>query len=140
MEKPTRTVALIYGYAVCLVALITLLISVPNMVNSIIDLSDPLHGGGYYSQEKQPSLASYENYKMDVLSAPQESGRANQAAYVPDDTTLRAMYEAARADRIAAATHIARRTIIVFGLLTVIAILIFLFHFRWLRSLSKATG
>jgi len=140
MEKPTRTVSLIYGYAVCLVTLITLLISVSNVVNSIIDLSDPLHGGVYCTAGKQPSLASYENYKMDVLSAPQEGGKADQAAYVPDEATLRAMYEAARADRIATATHIARRTIIVFGLLTVIAVLLFLIHIRWLRSLSKVAA
>jgi hypothetical protein len=138
MEKPPRTVALIYGYAVCLVAIITLLISVPNMVNSIIDLGDPLHAGWYNSQGKQANLASYEIYKMDILSVPQEAGKTGQAAYIPDETTLRAMFEAARADRIASATHIARRTIIVFALLTVISVVIFWIHVRWMRSLAKS--
>jgi uncharacterized YccA/Bax inhibitor family protein len=127
MEKPPRTVALIYGYAVCLVAIITLLISVPNMVNSIIDLGDPLHAGWYNSQGKQANLASYEIYKMDILSVPQEAGKTGQA-----------VFEAARADRIASATHIARRTIIVFALLTVISVVIFWIHFRWMRSLAKS--
>jgi hypothetical protein len=139
MEKPVRTIVLIYGYAVCLVAIITLLISVPNMVNSMIDLTDPLHAGGYYSPVKQANVASYEIYKMELLSAPQEAGKAGQATYVPDEVTLRAMYETARADRIASATHIARRSIIVFGMLAVISIVIFLFHFRWMRSLSKSS-
>ena len=139
MEKPPRTAALIYGYAVCLVAIITLLISIPNMVNSIIDLSDPLYAGGYYSPGKQANLASYEIYKMEILSAPQEATKSGQAAYIPDETTLRVMYEAARADRIALATHIARRTIIVFALLTVISVVIFWIHFRWMRSLARST-
>ncbi len=137
MEKPQRTVALIYGYAVCLVAIITLLISVPNVVNSLMDLSDPIHAGNYYSPGKQASLASYEIYKMDILSQPQEGGAAGQTTYVPDEATLKAMYEAARVDKIASAVHIARRSIIVFGLLTLISILIFWFHFRWVRAVSR---
>ena len=136
MEKPHR-IAIIYGYAVCLVAIITLLISVPNMVNSLFDLADPIHSGGYYSPGRQASMASFENYKMDVLSAPLGEGKTGTEAYVPDDQTLRAMYEAARADKIASALHIARRTIVVFGLLTVISVLLFIFHFRWIRALSK---
>ncbi|SYZ74511.1 hypothetical protein TRIP_C90139 [Candidatus Zixiibacteriota bacterium] len=137
MEKPHR-IAMIYGYAVCLVAIITLLIAIPNMVNSIIDLGDPIHSGGFYSPAKQPSLASFENYKMDVLSTPQSEGKTGVTAYVPDDQTLRAMYEAARDDKIASALHIARRTIVVFGLLTIISALLFIIHFRWMRTLSKA--
>ena len=102
-----------------------------------MDLSDPIHAGNYYSPGKQASLASYEIYKMDILSQPQDAGASGQAAYVPDEATLKAMYEAARADKIASAVHIARRSIIVFGLLTVISILLFWFHFRWVRTTSK---
>ncbi len=127
-----------YGYAVCLVAIITLLISIPNMVNSIIDLVDPIYAGGYYSPGKQASLASLENYKMDILSAPQAEGKTGQGAYVPDDLTIRAMYEAAKSDKIASAIHIARRTIIVFGLLTLFSAVLFIIHFRWMRTLTKA--
>ena len=44
MEKSFR-VAQIYGYLVCLVAVITFLISITQLVNSMIDLTDPIHAG-----------------------------------------------------------------------------------------------
>lgn len=138
MEKSNR-IPMIYGYSVCLVAIITLLISIPNMVNSIIDLFDPIHAGVPYSSRPSASLASFETYKMDILSQSLESNKAAQPGYIPDDQTLRAMFDAAKADRIASAVHIARRTIIVFGLLAVISIVLFIIHFRWMRSISRAT-
>jgi hypothetical protein len=98
MEKPHR-VAQFYGYTVCLVTVITFLISVTSLVNAIIDLGDPIHAGPSFSMEKAPSLASFENYKMDVLKAPQKEGETSKGAYVPDEQTLRAMYEAAKTDK-----------------------------------------
>ena len=43
MEKDkTQRIQMVYGYAVCLVAVITFLISVTSMVYAVIDLTDPL--------------------------------------------------------------------------------------------------
>jgi hypothetical protein len=74
MEKPHR-MAQIYGYIVCLVAVITFIICLANIIPSIIDLSDPLHAGSIYGMQNSPSLASFENYKMDILKS---SGYADQ--------------------------------------------------------------
>jgi hypothetical protein len=136
MEKPPK-IALIYGYLICLVAIITLLIAIPSLVNSIIDLSDPIHANNSYSSARQASLASFENYKMDILTSPQKEGQSTVPGYIPDDQTLRAMYEAAKADKIQSALHIAHRTIIVFSLLTIISVVLFITHFKWMRNLSK---
>ena len=124
MEKPNR-IAVIYGYAVCLVTVITVLISVTAIVTAIIDLSDPIHAWG----QRGPSLASFENYKMDTLKSQKES------AYVPDDQTIRNMYEAAKTDRIQSVRHRSHRSIITSGLLTLICIALFGTHWRWLNRL-----
>ncbi len=130
MEKQHK-IAQIYGYAVCLVTVVTFLISVTSLVNAIIDLSNPLHAERGF--RGAPSLASYENYKMDVLKSPQA-----ELAYVPDDQTLRAMYEAAKDNQIQSVKHRALRSIIVTGLLIVLCVVLFGTHWRWMRKLAKA--
>jgi len=131
MEKQHR-IAHIYGYAVCLVTVITFLISVTSLVNAIIDRGDPLHVV-IFSRSGTPSLASFENYKMDVLKSPQK-----EAAYVPDDQTLHTMYEAAKAEKIQSVQHRTRRAIIVDSMLIVFCVVLFGTHWRWMRKLSKA--
>ena len=128
MEKQSK-IPMVYGYAVCLVALITFLISGASIVNAIIDMGDPLHASRSYGA-KSPSLASFENYKMDILKSPEK-----EQAYVPDDATLRAMYEAAKEDRIQTSRHNSIRTLLVNGLLVVVCVVLFIFHWRWIRKL-----
>ncbi len=82
-------------------------------------------------------MASYELYKVDIL-AEYHGMKTDSTSYIPDEATIRAMYEAAKEDKIQSATHIARRTVIVFTLLTIIAVVLFVIHFRWMRALAKA--
>ncbi len=131
MEKQHR-IAHIYGYAVCLVTVITFLIAVTSFVNAIIDRGDPLHVAGF-SRSGRPSLASFENYKMDVLKSP-----AKESAYVPDDQTLHAMYAASKAEKIQSVQHSTRRSIIVDSILIVLCIVLFSTHWMWMRKLAKA--
>ena len=134
MEKQHRF-AHLYGYAVCLVAVITFLISSASLVGAIFDLSDPLHAGGFGFRD--PSLASFENYKMDVLRSPQPREQSSAPAYVPDEQTLHAMYEAAKDDRIQSASLRARRTIAVDTLLILVCLALFATHWIWLRRLGR---
>ena len=127
MEKKQR-IAQIYGYVVCLVTVITFLISVTHLVNAIIDLIDPL-----YARHSDLNLASFENFKMDALKSTQK-----EPAYVPDDQTLRAMYEAAKADIIKSVQHRTRRSIIVNSLLIALCFALFGTHWRWMRKLARA--
>ncbi len=135
MEKQNK-MAQLYGYAVCLVAVITFLISMTSLVGAIFDLSDPLHSRGMGFGRGQPSLASFENYKMDLLKSPQEGLQSSAAAYVPDDETFRAMYEAARTDGIQSVRLQSYRSITVDSLLIVVCILLFVFHWFWIRRLA----
>jgi hypothetical protein len=62
-------VAQFYGYSVCLVAVIALLISVGSLAAAVLDWSDPLHAVDIVAYP-QRSLASFETYKMDILNPP----------------------------------------------------------------------
>lgn len=136
MEKPHR-MAQIYGYIVCLVALITFIICLANIIPAIMDLGDPLHAGPAWSNQSQPSLASFENYKMDVLKSTSKEGEQKELSYIPDDQTLRAMYEAAKEDRIATARHGSVRTIVVTSIIIIASIILFITHWMWMRRLMK---
>ena len=74
MEKKTK-IPQVYGYAVCIVAIITILISVTTLINSVMDASDPLYAWGGDQQ-----LSSFENFKVDAL----KSGK-DEAYYLPND-------------------------------------------------------
>ena len=128
--------AQVYGYLVCLVSVITFLICTTSMINAVIDLGDPLHAG--YMRENAPSLASYENYKMDMMKSSQQNGGAANSNYTPDDQTLRAMYESAKAEKINKEKHDANRTIIVSGILLAICIILFTTHWKWMRKLARS--
>ena len=136
MEQRNR-IAQLYGYAVCLACVITFLVSVGTLVGAMFELSDPLHasaGGSYY---RQPSLASFENYKMDVLRPPQEGKELAAQGYTPDDQTLRTMYDAAKNDRIQYVRLQARRTITVDTLLIGVCFVLFVLHWVWLRRIGR---
>jgi hypothetical protein len=136
MEKPHR-MSQIYGYTICLVAVITFIICMANIVNSIIDMGDPIHSGDIWAQANSPSLASFENYKMDILKNSKNDQQKTEINWTPDDKTLRSMYEAARTERIDKANHIAYRSIMTNGLLILISVILFTLHWVWMRRLSK---
>lgn len=136
MEKPHR-MAQIYGYIVCLVSVITFIICLANIIPAITDLGDPLHAGPVYAMQNSPSLASFENYKMDILKAKNKEGSESNQTYTPDDKTIQIMYEAAKADKMQTALHQAKRSIIVSSIIILFSIALFLTHWLWLRRLDK---
>lgn len=131
MEKP-NIISKIYGYAVCLVTVITFLICVSDLVNAIIDRGDPLHAGFYGSN--QQALASYEIYKVETLKSFKSESDPAKATLVPDEKTMHAMYDAARQDKITAEMHRINKSMLVDTLLIVVCIILFITHWRWLRK------
>ena len=134
-----RIVAQMYGYIICLVAVITFLINVGMIITAIFDLGDPLHARSY----EKPSVASFEIYKMDVLGAQRTQTttgieqKQTASVYVPSDSTLRVMYETTRNDRIQSVKFQSRKTITANSLLLLVSIGLFAFHWNWLRKLAK---
>lgn len=131
MEKSTKIIQ-IYGYTICLVAVITFIIAAVSLFNAVIDRSEPLHAG--WSQPGTPSLASFENYKMDILTANAKNGDKQSSNFVPDDKTLRLMYEAAKNDKIQKNLHNSNKDLLVSSIMIIIAISIFLTHWLWMKK------
>jgi len=83
-------------------------------------------------------MASFENYKMDVLKSSYKNGDTSKAAYIPDDQTLHTMFEAEKTDDIQSAQRQAKSIIIVESILVVLSFVFFGTHWRWIRKLAKA--
>ncbi len=130
MDKPNR-VRQLYGYAVCLIAVITGLICVAGALDDVFDLSNPLAGGGGVE-----SLTSFDAYKA---TRERPFLRPDQQAS-PDtlsDATLRVRFEALRADRIAQRSFRARKGLVKNLIMLLIAIGLFVTHWRWLKQLPE---
>ena len=93
MERPNR-VAQLYGYAVCLIAVVVFLASANSFVENLFTAANPLRGGADRFGI-QPSVTSFEAYRATVnrearMNGPAASG--SQIGSLPD-STLRARYE-----------------------------------------------
>jgi len=134
MEKSPKAGAQIYGYTVCIVSVITFLICISTLLNAYFDLQDPMHSG--YNPPGSPSLVTYENYRMDILKNLPKSD--DSASLVPNEQTLRAMYEAARNDKITVVKSQATRSIIISLILIAIGVTLFVAHWKWIRKMNKS--
>lgn len=135
MEKEkSQKIQMVYGYVVCIVVVITFLISITSMVYALMDLTDPLNAHRTYGKDA-PSLASFDNYKIDIIKSLDPAHEISL-----EDATLQSMYTAAKDDAIAKVVHDSYRSIIVNGLVLFICIILFLTHWMWMKKLSKNTG
>jgi hypothetical protein len=134
VDRPNR-VPLLYGYTVCLVALITMLLTVPTLVDNLFTLANPAHGDTRFGFGA--SLGSFEAYKATQRQRPTlaeaVAGREAPPEGPVTDEELRKQYEALRADQIASNLFDARRSLVRNGLLLVLALGLFVGHWRWLR-------
>ncbi len=143
MEKANRLIPLMYGYIVCLIAIIVTLISVSSIINSIFSLQDPIRSSSAPYYGPTANLSSYEAYKVDILT-----GRAQPMVgpvgvkedpaktYTPSDSELKTAYETARADRIASVRLEAAKSITMNVILLLIAAALFFGHWRWLSRVN----
>ena len=133
MERPSR-VAQLYLYTVCLITLITILFTLPGLIENLFRLTDPLHA----ESGSEPALSSFEAYKATYDRPRDPFPRADAAAPrpAPSDAELQKSYEALRADRIERNRFEARRSLISEVLLLALSGGLFLGHWRWLRRLG----
>ncbi len=129
MEKKQKIIQ-IYAVIISIIAVITILISLSTLISSYIDKSDPL-SVEIYSNKNQASLASFENFKMDILKSTQKD-----QAYIPDDKTIQKMYDEAKAAKIKVVEHRANSGITVSAIIMIIAIILFGSHI-WLMKRTK---
>ncbi len=165
MEKSSKVVGQVYGYFICLTAIILFLTSAQSIVGSVVDLRNPK----YAADLAGSNLESFEKYKMNVLNslyagkgkdgekdkakaggdppgAAEIAGTGTTApgtaapAYVPDDSGLRAMYEAEKTLKFDAARHVEWRRIVENGLMGCLSAALFVIHWMWLRRRPRAAA
>jgi hypothetical protein len=133
MERSDR-VPQLYGYSVCLIAIVVMLVNFSSVVNQSFALSDPLAGDRY--GWGGASLTSFEAYKATVDRAegpmPPVGTVASNAPKLTD-AELRAQFEALRADHITRGRLDARREMTESILMLLLAAALFAWHWRWVR-------
>lgn len=129
MDRANR-VAQLYGYTVCLVAVVTVLLALPKLIDTLFKLSDPLQADGIY----EPSLSSFDAYKATWERGRGFTMREDAGSVAPSsEADLRQRYEALRVDRIAKNRFEASRALVTSTLLLLVALGLFVAHWRWLR-------
>jgi hypothetical protein len=145
MDSTNSRIAQVYGYAVCLITVIVMLISIRGVVDSLIDLSDPIRAeSGGYGRLGGP-LGNFELYKLEVRRQPRGPTRVGPASSGPDidtmsDAELKRLFDAEREQAIANVHFRATRSLIGNLLLIVLASVLFVVHWRWLRARDVASS
>ncbi len=126
MKKKSK-VQQVYGYIICIVAVITTLISIGIFIDNYLDYKNPLYSWGY-----DKSLSSFENYKMEVV----KNYQADSSIF-PDNETLEQMFEDAKNQKIHSIHHQSSKTMIVNLILIIISVVLFTSHWIWLKRINN---
>jgi len=139
MDRMNSRIAQVYGYAVCFITVIVILISIKSVVDAVIDLTDPIaaESGGYGRSGR--SLSSFELYKLDArrdprAPVPEPVASVNAKPDSLSDNQLRRLYEAEREQAIRNVKFRATRTLVGSVLLMIVSIILFMVHWRMLRG------
>jgi hypothetical protein len=138
MDRVNSRISQAYGYAVCFITVIVMLIAIKQVVDAAFNLSDPLRAeaGGrpitnfdlYKEARRQPGGRD-QNGPMPVSVAPTKS-----SADTLSDAQLRKLYDAEREAAIGNARFRAIRSLVGNLLLITLAGVLFGIHWRWLRQ------
>jgi hypothetical protein len=151
MDRTNNRIAQAYGYAVCFITVIVMLIAIKQVVDAAIDLSDPIRAeNGGYGRMGRP-VTSFEMYRVSArrepagpmrttTSAPAAGGPTTSAADTLSDAELHRLYDAERADAISNARFRSTRSLIGNLLLLVLAAVLFAVHWRWLKQRDAVQG
>ena len=143
MDSMNSRIAQVYGYAVCLITVIVMLISIRGLVDSLIDLSDPIRAeSGGYGRLGGP-LTNFELYRLEARRQPRGPTRVAPPSGTADtdtlsDADLRRLFEAERETAIGNVHFRAMRSLIGNLLLIILAAVLFVVHWRWLRARDAA--
>lgn len=148
MGRMNSRIAQVYGYAVCFITVIVILVTIKSVVDALIDLTDPIaaESDGYGRSGR--SLSSFELYKLDTRRDPRApaAGPVTPLNAKPDslsDRELRRLYDAEREQAIRNVKFRALRTLVGSVLLMIVSVILFVVHWRMLRErddVSAATA
>ena len=140
MDRINSRISQVYGYAVCLITVVVMLIAIKQVVDAAFDLSDPIRAdGGGYGRMGRP-ITNFELYKMEARrqgptrNGPTPAGEKASSDSAASDAELKTMYDAEREAAIDNARFRAIRSLVGNLLLIVLAGILFGIHWRWLRA------
>jgi hypothetical protein len=133
-KKRTSWVAPVYGYTVCLVAVITFLIAAGSFVDAVFQRSAPLQQADRYTTDGG-SLTSFEAFRATYTARYRSRAPGDTVKNRDTLTTaeLRERYEALRTDVIERESYRGTKQLVRSGLLVLVAIALFATHWTWLR-------
>lgn len=131
VETPNR-MAQMYGYTVCLIAVVVAIASVASLIDAAFDRAYPLQDEYMFGA----SLSSFEAYKATYSRERAAMGPGPVAVLdTASDETLRSRYDALVQDRITAARYRTSKKLVTSGLLLLVAVGLFGVHWRWVRRM-----
>jgi hypothetical protein len=140
MDRINNRTSQVYGYAVCFITVIVMLIAIKQVVDAAFDLSDPIRAeGGGFGRSGRP-LTNFELYRIEARRQPEmragpipPGALTRAAADTISDAELRRLYDAEREQSIGNARFRAIRSLVGNLLLIVLAGVLFNIHWRWLK-------
>lgn len=138
MDQP-RWIPQLYGYTVCLIAVITILISLNSIVNNTFEFAEPEMSREVTREFGGRSLeACRQRWMRSASPTPSDRPAAAPASDLPSDSALMTLCAEERTDRIAAVRHRALRSLVTSALMLLVAGILFAVHWRWLRGSRTA--
>jgi hypothetical protein len=145
MDRTNSRIPQAYGYAVCFITVIMMLISIKSVVDAAFDLSDPLR-----AEAGGRPITNFELYKAAERSrvgakdpnspVPPVTASVRSKADTLSDAELRKLYDAEREAAIGNARFHAIRSLVGNLLLIALATVLFTIHWRWLRRRDTSTS
>lgn len=119
-----KSILQVYSALICLVAVITFLICIGNLVSTFIDYLSPQD-----TFHNQLSLSSYEYFKMDLLKT-----TTKEQFYIPSEEEIHKMYEAAKERNFVSVYHRISKDLIVYAFLMILSLALFVPHWRLMKK------
>ncbi len=135
MDRVNSRIAQAYGYIVCLICVVVLLIATRQVIDGALDLANPAAVTANFGSRYGPTT-SYESWRIEARRQSVMRGPTGQVAAdsVPSDADLRKMYEAERAQQLAGVRFRAMRSLVTGIVFIVLGTILFLWHWRWIRG------
>jgi hypothetical protein len=133
MDRVNGRIAQVYGYAVCLICVIIILVSTHSAIDAAFDYANP---SGATTYGTMGPLSSYELWRVE-FDARRNMSRQNGGAAVRDtsmtEKDMHQLYESQRAEQQNSARYRALRSLVSSVIFLALATSFFLLHWRWIR-------
>ncbi|MCE5313806.1 MAG: hypothetical protein ABFD49_08895 [Armatimonadota bacterium] len=141
MDK-RHVAARIYGYMICLITLLTVVFSIQGIVEAVFNLTDAEQVA--HSKEcdsysyRGYNMASYEAFKLDVIVAMANGQQKNQNKVSLDENMLKKAYQDALTTEIHSIRRQSEKDLTGYCILIFVSLVLFVFHWKWLRRLADS--